>query len=292
MTDTALAAPIVASGRPQADVLLSVRDLTVSFGDEPPAVRGLSLDVGRGEVLGVVGQSGSGKSVTALAAMGLLPDYAKVNGSILFEGVDVLGHTRAHERLRGSRMSMIFQETMTALNPIARIRHQMMLAVRANTACSKAEARDRCMQALHDVKLQDVDRVMESYPHQLSGGMCQRVMIAMALACGSDMLFADESTTALNVTVQREVIDLIRGLVDSRGLSVMFISHDIGVIDELSDRVVVVFRGKIVEAGESEQIINRPQHPYTRALLQSVPRLAGGLVEFPEIEFSVEGDDA
>lgn len=275
------------------DPVLSISDLTVDFGHEPRAVSGVSLELTPGQILGVAGQSGSGKSLTALAAMGLTPANARIGGSIKFRGRELVG-MRDKERsvLRGSGMTMIFQETVTALNPVVTIERQMSLAVMANTDCTGDEVRDRVVEALRDVQLRDVDRVLGSYPHELSGGMCQRVMIAMALVCGAEVLFADEPTTALDVTVQREVIEIIRKVADERGLAVMLISHDIGVLEEVSDRLLVMFRGKVVERGGTPDIITSPQHPYTAALLNSIPRIGGELTEFVEMpEFAAGGFD-
>ncbi len=270
--------------------VLSIRDLSVDFGGPTKAVSGVSIELTPGRILGVAGQSGSGKSLTALAAMGLVPSNAHVEGSIRFQGQELVGMSeKDRSRLRGSGMTMIFQETITALNPVVPIKKQLMLAVTANLDCDADEARDRVEGSLHDVKLHDVDRVMNSYPYELSGGMCQRVMIAMALVCGADVLFADEPTTALDVTVQREVIDIIRGVADERNLAVMLISHDIGVLEEVSDELAVMYQGRVVESGPSSDVIANPGHPYTAALLNSIPRISGGLTEFVEMpDFALE----
>ncbi|RLV55337.1 ABC transporter ATP-binding protein [Aeromicrobium phragmitis] len=272
-----------------AEPILSVRGLQVDFGGPHQAVADVSLDLHAGQILGVAGQSGSGKSLTALAALGLAPTNADVSGSIRFKGRELVGAKESERaKVRGSGMTMIFQETVTALNPVVQIERQLELALRANVACSKAEAKDRIVQALQDVQLRDVSRVLESYPHELSGGMCQRVMIAMALVCGADVLFADEPTTALDVTVQREVMDIIRRITDERKLAVMLISHDIGVLDEVSDRLVVMYRGRVIETGPSSAVIARPQHPYTKALINSIPRIHGShneFIEMPPLDF-------
>lgn len=269
--------------------ILSVRQLEVDFGGPQKAVVDVSLDLYPGEILGVAGQSGSGKSLTALAALGLAPTNADIKGSIRFKGKELIGAKESERaKVRGSGMTMIFQETVTALNPVVQIERQMELALRANAECSKAEARKRIVQALNDVQLRDVDRVLDSYPHELSGGMCQRVMIAMALVCGADILFADEPTTALDVTVQREVMDIIRQVTDERKLAVMLISHDIGVLDEVSDQLAVMYRGRVVETGPSSAVIARPGHPYTEALISSIPRIHGAhneFIEMPQLDF-------
>jgi peptide/nickel transport system ATP-binding protein len=273
----------------RSEPILSVRELEVDFGGPQKAVVDVSLDLHAGEILGVAGQSGSGKSLTALAALGLAPSNAHINGSIRFKGQELVGAKESERaKVRGSGMTMIFQETVTALNPVVQIERQMELALRANAECSKAEAKERIVQALKDVQLRDVDRVLESYPHELSGGMCQRVMIAMALVCGADILFADEPTTALDVTVQREVMDIIRKVTDERKLAVMLISHDIGVLDEVSDRIAVMYRGRVVETGPSSAVIANPGHPYTRALVTSIPRIHGAhneFIEMPQLDF-------
>lgn len=264
--------------------VLSIRDLTIDFGHDASAVSGVSLELTPGQILGVAGQSGSGKSMTALAAMGLTPPAARVAGSIKFRGRELVGlKPKELTEVRGAGMTMIFQETVTALNPLVQIRKQMVLAVMANAEVTTEEADELVRQALRDVRLRDIDRVMDSYPHELSGGMCQRVMIAMALVCGAEVLFADEPTTALDVTVQREVIEIIRRVADERQLAVMLISHDIGVLEEVSDSLVVMYRGRVVERGHTGDIIRSPKHPYTAALLNSIPRIGGTLTEFVEM---------
>ncbi|WP_286931082.1 MULTISPECIES: ABC transporter ATP-binding protein [Aeromicrobium] len=269
--------------------ILSVRQLEVDFGGPQKAVVDVSLDLFPGEILGVAGQSGSGKSLTALAALGLAPTNAHINGSIRFKGKELIGASESERaKVRGSGMTMIFQETVTALNPVVQIERQMELALRANVECSKAQARERIVEALNDVQLRDVERVLHSYPYELSGGMCQRVMIAMALVCGADILFADEPTTALDVTVQREVMDIIRKVTDERKLAVMLISHDIGVLDEVSDQLAVMYRGRVVETGPSSAVIADPGHPYTQALISSIPRIHGAhneFIEMPQLDF-------
>lgn len=272
-----------------AEPILSIRGLQVDFGGPQQAVVDVSLDLRAGQILGVAGQSGSGKSLTALAALGLAPSNADIRGSIRFKGRELVGASEPERaKVRGSGMTMIFQETVTALNPVVQIERQLELALRANVDCTKAEAKDRIVSALEDVRLRDVPRVLQSYPHELSGGMCQRVMIAMALVCGADVLFADEPTTALDVTVQREVMDIIRRITDERKLAVMLISHDIGVLDEVSDQLAVMYRGRVVETGPSSAVIAEPEHPYTRALITSIPRIHGAhneFIEMPPLDF-------
>lgn len=273
--------------------VMSIRDLTIDFGGLA-AVNGVSIDLHPGKIVGIAGQSGSGKSLTALAAMGLAPAGARVRGSINFKGTELVGlPEREISRMRGSGMTMVFQETITALNPVVQVGRQLSLAVKANVKCTAEERHARVVRSLHDVQLHDPDRIMGSYPHELSGGMCQRVMIAMALGCGADVLLADEPTTALDVTVQREVIEIIRKVADERDLAVMLISHDIGVLEEVCDDLVVMLKGRIVERGAAQDVVARPAHPYTAALLNSVPRIGERnetFVEMPEFAFDAAGD--
>lgn len=272
--------------------LMSIRDLTIDFGDRP-AVNGVNLDLHPGKIVGVAGQSGSGKSLTALAAMGLAPAGARVRGSIKCRGTELVGMSeRERSKIRGSGMTMVFQETVTALNPVVHVGRQLSLAVKANVDCDAEERHARVVRSLHDVQLDNAERIMSSYPHELSGGMCQRVMIAMALVCGADVLLADEPTTALDVTVQREVIDIIRNVADERDLAVMLISHDIGVLEEVCDELAVMFQGRIVEHGVAQEVVASPAHPYTAALLNSVPRIGGRTEMFVEMpEFALAAGD-
>ena len=243
-----------------------------------PAVRDLSLAVAPGEVLGLVGESGSGKSVTALAIMRLLPPQARVSGDILF-GEN--GGTRnlpvfpddAMRQLRGSRIAMIFQEPMTALNPVMRVGDQIAEAVLAHTALSKQEARQRAVQAMKEVAIPEADRRARDYPHQLSGGMRQRIVIAMAIVNRPQLLIADEPTTALDVTIQAQILDLLAELRAKFGLAMLFISHDLAVVSQVADRVAVMYAGNLVEMGSKLDIFQSPAHPYTRGLLRAVPDL-------------------
>ncbi|MEU5907207.1 ABC transporter ATP-binding protein [Micromonospora sp. NPDC047467] len=264
---------------------LEIRDLSIRFAGSPePAVRNVSFTVGRGEVLGVAGESGSGKSSIALAALGLLPPDAEVTGSIRLGDQELVGlRGRPLRAIRGRRIAMIFQESVSALHPMRRVGDQIVRVIRAHLPASRTEAGSRAVVALRDVRL-DPDRVMNSYPHELSGGMCQRVMIAMALSCEADVVLADEPTTALDVSLQKDILVLIRELVASRGLSAVFISHDLGVLGDVSDRVMVLYRGEVKEVGAVDAMLSRPRHPYSQALLDCVPRLGGNrLRTFPEI---------
>jgi len=262
-------------------VLLEVRNLGVQFAASPrpvTAVRDLSFSIPRGGVWGIVGESGSGKSVTSLAIMRLLPPNANISGDIHFEvegsstSLTTLGAEQMRA-LRGSRISMIFQEPMTALNPVMRIGDQIGEAVRAHNDVSKHEAWDRAVDALNEVAITDAPHRAKDYPHQLSGGMRQRVMIAMAIVNRPELLIADEPTTALDVTVQAQILDLLTHLREKFGLAMLFISHDLAVVSHVADQVGVMYAGALVELGSREEIFRAPAHPYTRGLLRAVPTL-------------------
>ena len=251
---------------------LSVR-LNTSRGPAE-AVRGVSFTLGRGETLGLVGESGCGKSITALALMGLLPDSAVVGGSIRFDGRELAGLAdRDYCKLRGNRVSMIFQEPMTALNPMHTIGDQVAEPLRQHTDCSAADAREQAIALLDRVGLPDATKRVDAYPHQFSGGQRQRVTIAMALACQPDVLIADEPTTALDVTIQRQILDLIADLVAERGMSMILISHDLGVIGENVRRMMVMYGGTVVESGPTDAVFTRMGHPYTQGLFRARPSL-------------------
>ena len=281
--------------------LLDVRDLTIEFpqsragrartsAQQPnaaaavAAVRDLSFSIAPGEVLGLVGESGSGKSVTSLAIMGLLPPAALVRGEITFQNGSQNGdglptHLTAlpSDRLRqfrGSRMAMIFQEPMTALNPVMRVGEQVAEAVLAHHHVSKSEAWRRAVEGMRDVAIPDPGERARSYPHQLSGGMRQRVMIAMAIVNRPQLLIADEPTTALDVTIQQQILDLLNDLRHKFGLAMLFISHDLAVVSQVADRVAVMYAGNLVELGAKADIFRAPAHPYTQGLLRAIPTLA------------------
>src|SRR5579864_2246882 len=258
--------------------MLSVRNLGVFFtgvgGLRLPAVRGVSFSIAPGEVLGLVGESGSGKSLTSLAIMGLLPPQAQVEGAIEFAARDLLrlpsGEMRA---IRGAKIAMIFQEPMSALNPVMRVGDQVAEAVQAHAKASKREAMDRAIEALRDVALPEPERRARDYPHQLSGGMRQRVMIAMAIVNRPQLLIADEPTTALDVTIQAQILGLLGELRAKFGLAMLFISHDLAVVSQVADRVAVMYAGTLVELGAKHDIFREPAHPYTQGLLHAVPDL-------------------
>ncbi len=259
-------------------MLLELKNLTVEFPSPSgpvAAVREISLSLAAGETLALVGESGSGKSVTSLAIMGLLPPQARLSGSVMLQGRD-LSTARATElqQLRGAQMAMIFQEPMTALNPVMRVGDQVAEAVKAHhPEVSKAEAREQATKALREVAIPSPERRSRDYPHQLSGGQRQRVMIAMAIVNRPALLIADEPTTALDVTVQAQILELLADLRRRLGLAMLFVSHDLAVVGRVSDRIAVMYAGRIVESGPAREIFEHPSHPYTRGLLASIPTL-------------------
>jgi peptide/nickel transport system ATP-binding protein len=259
--------------------VLEVKGLSVTLpegADRKYAVEDISLTVGRGEIVCVVGESGSGKSVTAQTVMGLIPrkELTPVAGEALLQGEDLLKKSEADLReLRGVKMAMIFQEPMTALNPVMRVGDQIGEMLEIHTQMSASERRARIIEVMNDVGLPDVNQMIDSYPHQLSGGQRQRIMIAMALALEPALLIADEPTTALDVTTQAQILDLIKDIQVRHGTGVLFITHDFGVVAEIADRVVVMQNGKVVEQGTADQVLNKPREPYTKMLIGSVPSM-------------------
>jgi len=238
------------------------------------ALRGVSFSLDRGQTLGLIGESGCGKSITALALMGLLPEGAQVAGSIRFDGQELTTLDEAQLcRLRGNRIGMVFQEPMTALNPLHTVGRQIAESLRLHKALSGGAARAEALRLLERVQLPQARERLDAYPHQLSGGQRQRVVIAIALACGPDLLVADEPTTALDVTVQREVLDLILELVREDGMGLLLISHDLGVMADTVQRLLVMYGGTVVESGPTAAVFERLAHPYTRGLFAARPRL-------------------
>ena len=258
--------------------LLTVDDLRVQFWTSRGtvhAVNGISFDVAAGDTLGIVGESGCGKSVTSLALMGILPRAGKVtSGTAMFGDRDLFRLSdRELRRIRGRDIAMIFQDPMTSLNPVLTIGRQIREAIETHFDMSKSDANRRVAELLDQVGIPSAEIRLKDYPHQFSGGMRQRAMIAMALACEPKILIADEPTTALDVTIQAQILDLLRKLVENRDTALILITHDLGVVAGMCDRVNVMYAGMFVETGSAEQLFNRPRHPYTLGLLQSVPRL-------------------
>jgi len=262
--------------------LLTVQDLRTHFFTGEGVVRavdGVTLSVRPGETLGLVGESGCGKTVTALSILRLVPDPPGriVGGTICFDGRDLLRLPEEEMRsIRGCAISMIFQEPMTSLNPVFTVGEQVAEGIRHHQKVSRREAWDRAVEVLRRVKIPDPARRAYEYPHQLSGGLRQRVMIAMALALGPRLLIADEPTTALDVTIQAQIIELLMGLQEEMQMAVILITHDLGVIAETADRVVVMYAGRVVEEASAEQLFETPLHPYTQGLLESLPKLEAG----------------
>ncbi len=248
--------------------LLEVRDLSIAFGRKPPVVRGLDLTLAAGQRLGIIGESGSGKTVTALAIMGLLPDNARVSGSIKLGGRELVGLSdRAMSRVRGDAMGMIFQEPMTALDPTMTAGRQVAEAFRLHRDRDAGRARTAVLEMLSAVGFDDPARIAGSYPHQLSGGQRQRVVTAMALVNRPDLVICDEPTTALDVTVQAAVLRVLDEVLDAVGASCLFISHDLAVVSQLCSDVIVMLDGDVVERGSADQVFNDPRHPYAAGLV-------------------------
>ena len=254
--------------------MLEIRDLHIRFHDaDHEAVRGIDLKVEKGEIMGLVGESGSGKTVTAMVISSLMPENkASVTGQVLLDGEDLLAlDEKAMRQKQGSDISVVFQEPMTAMNPVMRIGPQVEESLRVHTTLSKEERRERALQALRDVDLSNVEELYNKYPHQLSGGMLQRVMIAAAIVSEPKLLLADEPTTALDVTIQAQILELLQRLNRERGMSILFISHNLNVVRKLCSRVAVMEKGLIVEQGDTEQVFRNPQAPYTQRLIAAIP---------------------
>ncbi|CEH05464.1 ABC transporter ATP-binding protein [Propionibacterium freudenreichii] len=274
--------------------LLAVRDLRVDFGRRrAPALRGIDFDLRAGQRLGLIGESGSGKSVTALALMGLLPETAHVGGSIRWEGTELVGMSDGeYTKLRGDAMSMIFQEPMTALDPTMRVGRQVAEALRLHGGAPAGKARERVLEMLGEVGLPDPRRVADSFPHQLSGGQRQRSLTAMALINRPRLVICDEPTTALDVTVQARVLEVLNAELRAVNAACLFISHDLAVVSQVCDDLIVMYRGELVEAGPLAQVLGDPQHPYTRGLIATaaISAVPPGQ-RLPEIEDFWNPDD-
>ncbi|RVK09159.1 ABC transporter ATP-binding protein [Sinorhizobium medicae] len=270
--------------------LLSVRDLSVSLaisrGGGIPILECVSFDVAEGDVLGIVGESGCGKSLTALSILRLLPKSAVVtSGQILFQGSDLLHKSESEMRAtRGNDIAMIFQEPMTSLNPVLTVGEQILEAIIYHERTTRLAARKRAIETLDIVGIPSPDRRIDDYPHQMSGGMRQRVMIAMALATNPKLLIADEPTTALDVTVQAQILELLRKLRADLGMSVIIITHDLGVISDFADRVMVMYSGRVVEESTTRDLFDRPLHPYTEGLMRSIPHIDEDVARLHTIE--------
>lgn len=256
--------------------LVEIKNLSIRFPEGNStfeAVKGISFSIGKGEIVGVVGESGSGKSMSALALMGLLPKDAEIaSGSLCFQGEDLVTMKPEKRRqLCGSKMAMVFQEPMTSLNPVLKIERQVGESLRIHTKLGNAEIHERVVQALSEVGLPDPEGLCGKYPHELSGGMRQRVMIAQAMINSPSLLIADEPTTALDCVVQAQILELLRNIHRTKGTSILFISHDLNVVRALCSRVIVVYKGEIVEEGQTEDVLLHPKHEYTRHLVASIP---------------------
>lgn len=260
------------------NVLLEMKDLSISFYNktgEIQAVRGISYTLHKGEVLGIVGESGSGKSVSSHGILRLTPDTGKVKqGEILFHGKDILKMSKKElQELRGNKIAMIFQDPMTSLDPLFTVEYQLNESLKKHTDLDGNGRRLRMIHLLELVGINQPERRLKQYPYEFSGGMRQRVMIAMALSCDPELLIADEPTTALDVTIQAQIVELLKELKDKLGMAIIFITHDLGVVSEICDKIIVMYAGKIVEEGTSRQIFYQRCHPYTEGLLASVPKL-------------------
>lgn len=275
------------------DALIQVKNLQISFkydGVMTPVIRGVSFDIKRGETLGMVGESGSGKSVTSREIMRLIatPPARIDSGEILFDGRDILKMSDDELRsIRGNRISMIFQEPMTSLNPVYTCGDQIMEVIRLHKGVSKKEARQMAIEMLREVGVQSPETRVDCYPHELSGGMRQRVMIAMALSCSPTLLISDEPTTALDPTIQAQILQLIKDMKKKLNMSVLFITHDLGVVAQNCDRVVVMYAGKIVEVAEVCELFDHPAHPYTQGLIMSIPKMSSDVEELYSIDGSI-----
>lgn len=275
-----------------AEKLLEVKNLRTEFKRDKTwvtAVNNVSFSINRGEILGLVGESGCGKSVTSLSVMRLLARNSKIsNGEVILNGTDLLKEDkRGMRNIRGREVAMIFQEPMNSLNPCMKIEKQLTEAILLHNDFSKEQAHQRAFDVLKSVGIPEPEMTLKSYPHQLSGGMCQRVMIAMAMSCEPELLIADEPTTALDVTIQAQILELMKKIQQEEGMSILLITHDLGVVAEMCTRVIVMYAGEIVEEAPVEVLFNNPTHPYTEGLIASVPKLGSGVKVLPSIPGSV-----
>jgi peptide/nickel transport system ATP-binding protein len=279
--------------RETAETVLSVENLQTAFFTDKEVIRavdGVSFEIDEGETVGIVGESGSGKSVTARSIMGLVDSPGRIleGSSIRFYGEELVGKSEAaYREIRGQGIAMIFQDPLTSLNPVYTIGNQIKEALRLNRGLTGEEATEEAVRLLEAVSIPDARRRLTEYPHQFSGGMRQRAVIAMALACEPDLLICDEPTTALDVTIQAQILELLQELQEERGLAIMFITHDMGVIADVSDRVNVMYAGEIVEKAPVEELFEQPKHPYTRGLLESIPGRNVGEARLRTIEGDV-----
>ena len=261
------------------EMFLEVKDLHTSFftpAGEVKAVNGVSFSLEKGKVLGIVGESGSGKSVTAYSILQILANPGKiVSGSVKLHGEELVGASKEKMRtVRGNKISIIFQDPMTSLNPVYTIGNQLVEAIKLHTKRNKAEAKARAIEMLELVGINEPEKRIKQYPHELSGGMRQRVMIAMALACEPDILIADEPTTALDVTIQAQILDLMKDLQKKLGMAIIMITHDLGVVAEMCDEVIVMYAGEVCERGTADEVFYNPKHEYTKGLLRSIPTVS------------------
>ncbi len=266
------------------EILLEIRDLSISFfnkSGEVQAVRGINYTLNKGEVLGIVGESGSGKSVSSHGILRLTPESGKVkSGEILFKGKDILKMSKQELMdLRGNRIAMIFQDPMTSLDPLFTVGYQLNEALKKHTKLDRKQREKRMIELLEMVGINQPERRIKQYPYEFSGGMRQRVMIAMALSCDPELLIADEPTTALDVTIQAQIIDLLKELKERLGMAIIFITHDLGVVSDICDKIIVMYAGRIVEEGKTRQIFYDRRHPYTEGLLASVPDIDSDVSE-------------
>ena len=273
------------------DRLLEVKNLKTTFrkkNKELVAIENVSFEIKKGETLGLVGESGSGKSVTSMSIMRLLEENATIDGEVIFQGENILNFSKKEmKKIRGSKIATIFQDPMSSLNPILKIKDQLMECTRIHMNYSKKEAEEHALKMMRLVGIPSPEDVLNRYPHQLSGGMCQRVMIAMGMSCNPELLIADEPTTALDVTIQAQIMELLLKLKEKQKMGILLITHDLGVIAETCERVIVMYGGRIMEKATVEELFKDPKHPYTKGLINSVPKLGSGMKTIPYIEGKV-----